>query len=149
MIGSDGKLLGIGSLILQQGDGKGRRHDMNMIVPVDLLRPILNDLLTIGRINQPPRPWLGLYVMENEGGLIVGGLADGGPAEKAGVRPGDRITGFGDDEVADLGMLWRRLWSSGPVGSSVRLLLSRDGSDMAVRATTADRVRFLRAPRLH
>jgi S1-C subfamily serine protease len=148
MIGADGRLLGIASLILQQGDGK-RRHDMNMIVPITLLRPILNDLLTLGRVNQSPRPWLGVYVMEGEGGLVVGGLADGGPADRAGVRAGDRITGFGEDEVGDLGTLWRRLWSAGAAGATVRLRLSRDGSDMALRVTTADRARFLRAPRLH
>jgi S1-C subfamily serine protease len=148
LIGADGKLLGTGSLILQQGDGK-RRHDMNMIVPIGLLRPILNDLLTTGRASEPPRPWLGIYVMESEGGLVVGGLADGGPADKAGVRTGDRITGFGGEEVSDLGTLWRRLWSAGAAGSIVPLQLSREGTDMALRITTADRTRFLRAPRMH
>jgi S1-C subfamily serine protease len=149
LIGADGKLLGVGSLILQQGDGKGRRADMNMIVPIGLLPPILDDLLTLGRTDTPPRPWLGVYVMEGEGGLIVGGLADGGPAERAGLRAGDRIVGFGDEEISDLGTLWRRLWGSGAAGSAVRLRLSRDGSDMALRVTTADRAKFLRAPRLH
>jgi S1-C subfamily serine protease len=149
LIGADGKLLGVGSLILQQGDGKGRRADMNMIVPIGLLPPILDDLLTLGRTNSPPRPWLGVYVMEGEGGLVVGGLADGGPAERAGLRAGDRITGFGDDEISDLGTLWRRLWGSGAAGSAVRLRLSRDGSELALRVTTADRAKFLRSPRLH
>jgi S1-C subfamily serine protease len=149
LIGADGRLLGVGSLILQQGDGKGRRADMNMIVPIGLLPPILDDLLTLGRINQPPRPWLGVYVMEGEGGLIVGGLADGGPAERAGLRAGDRITGFGDEDVSDLATLWRRLWGAGAAGSAVRLRLSRDGSAMALRVTTADRAKFLRSPRLH
>jgi S1-C subfamily serine protease len=65
------------------------------------------------------------------------------------LRAGDRITGFGDDEISDLGTLWRRLWSSGAAGSAVRLRLSRDGSDMALRVTTADRAKFLRSPRLH
>ncbi len=35
-----------------------------MIVPIDLLKPILDDLLTLGRRNRPPRPWLGLYATE-------------------------------------------------------------------------------------
>jgi S1-C subfamily serine protease len=148
LIGADGRLLGTGSLILQQGDGK-RRHDMNMIVPIGLLRPILDDLLTKGRVSETPRPWLGVYVMESEGGLIVGGLADGGPAERAGVRAGDRITGFGDEDVSDLGTLWRRLWSSGAAGATIPLRLSREGTDMSLRITTGDRASFLRVPRLH
>ena len=149
LIGADGTLMGAGSLILQQGDGKGRRHDMNMIVPIALLRPILDDMLTLGRVNQPPRPWLGLYVMEGEGGLVVGGLADGGPAEKAGVRAGDRIVGLGDEDIGELATLWRRLWSSGAAGAPITLRLSRDGADLTLRVPTGDRARFLRAPRLH
>jgi S1-C subfamily serine protease len=149
LVGADGRLLGVGSLILQQGDGKGRRADMNMVVPVSLLPPILDDLLTLGRPNEPPRPWLGVYVMEGEGGLIVGGLADGGPAERAGLRAGDRIVGFGDEEITDLATLWRKLWGSGQAGSNVLLRLARDGTQMALRIATADRAKFLRAPRLH
>ncbi len=148
LIGPDGRLMGTGSLILQQGDGK-RRHDMNMVVPVGILRPVLEDLLTLGRINAPPRPWLGVYVMENEGGLVVGGLADDGPADRAGVRPGDRVVGFGEDEVSDLGGLWRRLWSSGAAGTPVKLRLMRDQSEVVVRVKSADRQSFLRAPRMH
>lgn len=149
LVSADGRLLGVGSLILQQGDGKGRRADMNMIVPVSLLPPILDDLLTLGRVSQPARPWLGVYVMENEGGLIVGGLADGGPAERAGLRAGDRIMGLGEEEVTDLATLWRRLWSVGEAGTTVRLRVARDGTELALRITTADRAKFLRTPRLH
>ncbi len=148
LIGPDGRLMGTGSLILQQGDGK-RRHDMNMVVPVGILRPVLDDLLTLGRINAPPRPWLGVYVMENDGGLVVGGLADDGPAERAGVRPGDRVLGCGEDEVSDLGALWRRVWSSGTAGAPIKLRLMRDHDEVVVRVKSADRQSFLRAPRMH
>jgi S1-C subfamily serine protease len=148
LIGGDGRLLGTGSLIMQQGDGK-RRVDMNMIVPVNGLRPILDDLLTVGRASKPPRPWLGMYAMEGDSGLAVAWLADGGPADKAGVRVGDRIIGVGHEEVSDLGMLWRKVWASGAAGSTVLLRLSRDSGNVAVRVTTADRASFLRAPRVH
>ncbi len=148
LIGADGKLLGTGSLILQQGDGK-RRMDMNMIVPVSLLRPVLDDLLERGRVAQPPRPWLGIYAMENDGGLVIAQLSERGPAAEAGVQQGDMIIGIGDEDISDLPGLWRRLWSSGPAGSSVLLRLTRDGAPIAVRVSTADRARFLRAPRLH
>jgi S1-C subfamily serine protease len=148
LIGADGKLYGTGSLILQQGDGK-RRMDMNMIVPVGCLRPILADLVTIGRVNQPPRPWLGMYVMESEGGLVVGGLANGGPADKAGVHAGDRILGVGDAEVTELAALWRRVWAAGAAGATVLLRIGRNEGEMPVLVTSADRTSFLRAPRLH
>ncbi len=148
LIGPDGRLLGTGSLILQQGDGK-KRLDMNMIVPVSLLRPVLDDLLARGRAAQPPRPWLGLYAMENDGGLIVASVAERGPAAQAGIQQGDRILGLGDEEINDLAGLWRKLWSSGPAGSSVLLRINREGNAVAVRIATADRSSFLRTPRLH
>lgn len=148
LIGKDGKLLGTGSLILQQGSGR-KRTDMNMVVPVACLRPVLDDLLTTGRASQPPRPWLGLYAMENDGGLVVGGLAEHGPAAEAGVRQGDRILELDDAEVGDLAALWRRLWASGPAGNPVTLRLDRDGDNVTLRVTSADRRSFLRAPLLH
>ncbi len=148
LIGKDGKLLGTGSLILQQGDGR-RRMDMNMIVPIALLRPVLDELLTTGRVGKTPRPWLGLYAMEGEGGLVVGGLADNGPAAQAGLQSGDRIVAVGDEEVSDLASLWRKIWATGAAGATVLLRVAREGGNHAVRIRSADRMSFLRTPRLH
>jgi S1-C subfamily serine protease len=147
LIGADGKLLGTGSLILQQGDGK-RRMDMNMIVPIALLRPVLDQLLATGRASAP-RPWLGMYAMEAEGGLVVGGVSETGPAAQAGLQSGDRIVAVGDEEVSELAALWRRVWASGPPGNTVLLRVERDGQRLAIRITSADRTAFLRRPKLH
>lgn len=149
LIGADGKLVGIGSLILQQGDGKGQRHDMNMVVPISHLSPILSDLLSYGRVNRPARPWLGMYATESGDEIVVGGVADGGPAELAGVRTGDHIIAVGEDEITDLVGLWRRVWASGSAGADVRLRLGRDSSTLALTVRSADRASFLKTPRLH
>jgi len=149
LISDAGRLLGIGSLILQQSDGQGRRHDMNMVVPIGRLLPILDDLLRLGRANRPPRPWLGLYATESDNAVVVAGLADGGPAEQAGVRVGDRILGIGGHEVSDLAGLWRRVWASGQAGTQVTLRIARDEGIAAVSVTSSDRTRFLRAPNMH
>ncbi len=148
LIGKDGKLLGIGSLVLQQGDGS-KRQDMNMVVPVQLLAPILDDLLAYGRVNRPPRPWLGLYVMEDDEALVVGGLADDGPADKAGMRTNDRILAVNGEEVPDLAGLWRAVWASGPAGSPVQVSLGRGSRTAAVTVTSTDRASILKSPRLH
>ena len=145
----DGKLMGIGSLILQQGDRKGRRLDMNMVVPINLLPPILDDLMSYGRVNRPARPWLGMYATETDDSLVVGGLADDGPAEKAGVRAGDRLVAVNGEEVTELAGLWRRVWASGSAGAEVRLELAREGGRQEVAVRSGDRARFLKAPRLH
>jgi S1-C subfamily serine protease len=149
LIGRDGRLLGIGSLVLQQGDGKGRRHDMNMVVPVSLLAPILNDLLAYGRVNRPARPWLGMYATEADDELVVGGLVDNGPAEEAGVQPGDRILTVDGEEVSDVASLWRRVWACGSAGAEVRMRLMRDSRVANVVIRSADRAKFLKSPKLH
>ena len=149
LIGRDGKLLGVGSLILQQGDTKGRRHDMNMVVPVSLLAPILGDLLTYGRVNRPARPWLGMLATESDDELVVGGLTDNGPAEQAGIQPGDRILAVDGEEVSDLASLWRRVWACGSAGAEVRFRLMREDRVINVTVRSADRAKFLKSPKLH
>ena len=141
--------MGIGSLILQQGDGKGRRLDMNMVVPIGLLGPILKDLLTFGRVNRPARPWLGMYATESGDSIIIGGLSETGPAAQAGLRAGDKILTVNDDEVPDLAGLWRRVWASGSAGAEVRLRIERDDTPRRINVRSADRVSFLKSPKLH
>jgi S1-C subfamily serine protease len=149
LIGRDGRLLGIGSLVLQQGDGKGRRQDMNMVVPINLLAPILDDLLAYGRVNRPARPWLGMYATEADDEIVVNGLADNGPAEEAGVQPGDRILAVDGEEVSDVASLWRRVWACGSAGAEVRMRLMRDSRVANVIIRSADRAKFLKSPKLH
>jgi S1-C subfamily serine protease len=141
--------MGIGSLILQQGDRGGRRLDMNMVVPISLLGPIMGDLLSFGRVNRPARPWLGMYATESDDTIVVGGLADNGPAEQAGLRAGDRILSVNQDDIADLASLWRRVWASGSAGAEVRLRLQRDATTMSLTVRSGDRTKFLKAPKLH
>lgn len=149
LIGPDGGLVGIGSLILQQDNGKGRRVDMNMIIPVDLLRPVLTDMLTTGRPARPARPWLGLYATESNGTIMVEGTADNSPAEQAGLRSGDRILSVAGEPVSDLADLWRKIWSSGGAGAELHLQMQRENRSIAVSVTSADRQSFLKSPRLH
>ncbi|GGC34657.1 serine protease [Siccirubricoccus deserti] len=149
LIGGDGKLLGIGSLVMQQQDGKGRRVDLNMVVPANLLPPVLDDLLAFGRPNKPARPWLGLYAAEDEEGVVVSSMARGGPAQKAGLHEGDRVLAVGGTRVADLTGLWRAVWASGHAGSKVRLTIGRQAAPRELVLASIDRRSFLKAPRLH
>jgi S1-C subfamily serine protease len=151
LIGADGRLLGIGSLHVQHASGSGRelRRDVNMVVPIDLLPPILDDLLTYGRPNRPPRPWLGLYAAEVEDAIVVAGLAERGPAKQAGLEPGDRILAVREETIGSLASFWRKVWAAGPAGSEVVLQVVRDGAPKTCRIASADRAQFLKAPRLH
>ena len=147
VIGADGKLVGIGSLRLQMMRS-GDVTDINMAVPIDLLRPILDDLLTRGQANRPPRPWLGVFSAENNGEVIVMSVADGSPAEKAGLQRGDVISDVRDGEVESLADFYRKLWTVGPAGAEVPMRIVRDGRESWLRIKSADRNAFLRKPTL-
>ena len=149
LIGPGGDLLGIGSLQLQRQGTGGAAEDLNMIVPIDLLKPILDDLMQFGRPNRPPRPWLGLYATEIEDKVIVAGLAGRGPAQKADLRTGDIVLAVNQAEIGGLADFYRRVWSLGRAGVEVPLLISRDGETVELRVSSTDRNRLLKGPSLH
>jgi S1-C subfamily serine protease len=148
-IGADGRLQGVGSLFVQEARGDGIASQGNMIVPIDLLKPILNDLMTLGRVDQPPRPWLGMYTSEAEDTVFVAGVANGGPADRAGVKPGDFVLEVAGTRVTDLAATFRRVWAVGPAGTEIPLTIARDGNLQRITIHSADRSDFLKKPRLH
>jgi S1-C subfamily serine protease len=148
LVDQRGRLLGIGSLLVQEAV-EGESVQGNMMVPIDLLGPVLDDMLTMGRPNRPPRPWLGMYTTEGNGQLVVGGLASGGPAERGGVRMGDLILEVAGRRVSSLADLFRGVWNLGPAGTEIPLTLAREGSLVKVRLRSADRNDFLKKPQLH
>ena len=148
LIGAEGKLLALGSLLVQEKVDGGVLQG-NMLVPIDLLEPILDEMQRLGRSSRPPRPWLGLYATEAGARLVVAGLAPGGPAENAGVKVGDVIVDVAGDKPVTLADLWRRVWRTGSPGVEVPMKLFR--KDRAVNAVmrSADRNDFLKKPHLH
>ena len=148
LIGADGTLRGIGSLQLQQG-GEREARNINMVVPIDLLAPILDDMLLRGRADRAPRPWLGLYATDMDDEVVVMGLSGSGPAEQADVRPGDVVVAVGDAEVDDLADFFRSVWALGSAGVEVPLTLRRDGRTVKLAVTSVDRDCCLMAPSLH
>src|SRR5580658_2358644 len=124
LIGADGLLLGIGSLFVQESLAQ-ESFDANMFVPIDLLEPILEDMIELGRTRRLPRPWLGVYAAEQSDHVVVASLTRGGPAERAGLRPGDIILEVGTRRVRTLPELFRSIWSSGEAGTDVPFKLSR------------------------
>jgi S1-C subfamily serine protease len=150
LIGRKGDLLGIGSLQLQHQAAGGRIVPLNMMVPIDLLKPILDDLLTRGRVAQPSRPWLGLFAREDEADRVVlVGLAGDGPARRAGLRADDVVQAVAGEEVTSLAQFYRAVWALGEAGVDVPLTVEREGDTFDLSITSADRDRFLRPSRLH
>jgi S1-C subfamily serine protease len=148
LIGSEGRLLAIGSLLVQEKVDGGLLQG-NMLVPIDLLEPIFDDMLKLGRPQREARPWLGMYTTEAGAKLVVAGIAPGAPADRAGVKVGDIIVDIAGEKPSSLADLWRRVWRLGPSGSQVPLKLQRKSGLVDVNLVSADRNQFLKKPHLH
>ena len=150
LISSQGELIGIGSLQLERArEGKRDNEHLNMVVPIDLLKPVLDDLRKFGRVNRPARPWLGLYSTEIEDKIVAVGIAPKGPAARAELKTGDVILAVKGETVTTLAGFYRKVWSLGEAGVEVPLTLYRDGVTFDVAVNSSDRAKFLKAPRMH
>jgi S1-C subfamily serine protease len=147
LVDDTGRLVGVGSLFVQEALGEDMVKG-NMFVPIDLLPPILDDMVRTGRPARPPRPWLGLYANEDESRVLVGGLAKGGPADKAGVRQGDAVIAVADHRVAGIADMLRNVWRLGPAGTEIPLTVARGGKVVPIRVRSGDRGDFMKKPSL-
>lgn len=148
LISEQGELIGIGSLQLERMR-EGRTENLNMVVPIDLLKPIFDDLRTLGRVNRPPRPWLGVFTTEIEDKVVVVGISPKGPAMRGALKSGDVIVAVKGETIASQAEFYRKLWALGPAGVEVPLTLYRDGTTFDLTLASADRAAFLKRPRLH
>jgi len=148
LISAAGELIGIGSLQLEREDARRKEH-LNMSVPIDLLKPVLDDLRKFGQVNRPARPWLGIYTAEIEDRVVAVGIVPKGPADRAELRAGDAILAVKGEKVSDAAQLYRKLWALGPAGVDVPLTLHREGDIFDVVIKSTDRARMLKKPRLH
>lgn len=116
----------------------------NMFVPIDRLRPVMGDLLALGRPSAPPGPSLGVNLRELDGKLVIGRVASDGPSDKAGVRRGDRVTAIDGAQVRELADFYRTLWRRGDAGVTMRFGVSRQGEAREIEVETMDRYRYLK-----
>jgi S1-C subfamily serine protease len=147
LIDKEGRLVGLGSLRLQMSKG-GEIADINMVVPINLLKPILDDVLNQGAITKTPRPWLGAFSAETNGEVVVMSVTENGPAARAGLRQGDVISEIRDGEVDGLADFYRKVWESGSPGAEIPMRILRDGREAWLRVKSADRNDFLIKPQL-
>jgi S1-C subfamily serine protease len=148
LISSRGELIGIGSLQLER-EREGKAEHVNMIVPIDLLKPVLDDLRKFGRVNKPARPWLGMFSTEIENKVVVVGISAKGPAARAELKAGDVILAVKGEKITSQTQFYRKLWSLGPAGVDVPLTVYHEGVTFDVVLTSTDRARLLKGPRLH
>lgn len=149
LIGKDGMLYGVGSLILQTVDENETTSAANMVIPIDLLPPILNELLLYGKRNAPARPWVGWFAQETRRGLVLAGLADNGPADKAGLHSGDKLLQIDGQSVKTLPELFRAVWSAGEAGVDIAVIFERDQERESTVISTVDRNALLKSASVH
>lgn len=149
LIDGAGKLVGIGSLLVQEDEDEQDKRPGNMFVPMSLLKPIRKKLLLRGTTGAPPRPWLGIYTVETMGHLLITSLSERGPAAKAGVEPGDVVLAVNGEDVDGLSGFYRKLWGSGEAGVMVDLTLLRERQVIEISVMTADRDKLMYRPRQH
>ncbi len=114
-----------------------------MFIPIDRLKTILADLKE-GRRPETPKPWLGMRTYEAQGRLVVADVTKGGPAEQAGVRRGDVVRGVGESRPETLLDFYRKLWATGPSGTTVTLGIERNGERRDIAIPSGDRYKYLR-----
>jgi S1-C subfamily serine protease len=144
LIGPDGRLLGIGSIFTRLTVPEYGQVPGNMIVPIDLLKPIQQSLISTGRSQFPVRPWLGVYLEESHGRLIVNRVAADSPAQKAGLQSGDIILSVNLEPVSTLADCYRRIWAIGDAGVDVPLEVLKRTHVKPITVQSADRHQYLR-----
>ena len=149
LIGNDGRLLGIGSLMVQQITESGEQSGANMVVPIEILDPILDDLRMYGRRNEPARPWLGFLVQEVSHHLVVSGIYEDCPAHAAGLQVGDVIQEVNGQPVSGLANLFRRIWETGEAGVAIPLTIMRNRESMPITVQSVDRDTRLKSASIH
>lgn len=148
LLDADGKVVGVGSLWVSDALEIGAAFPGNMFVPIDLLKPLLADLLTTGRRREPPRPWLGVYSEEIQGHVVVTRVLPQSPAEQAGLARGDVILGVGGQAVGRQSEFYQRLWASGEAGAAVVLHVLHKKTVRQLTVRSMDRMAFLRPWRI-
>jgi serine protease Do len=140
----DGRLVGVGSVFTAFEVPGAGRLPANMFVPIDLLKPILDALVRSGSSGLPAHPWLGVTTSETQQRVVVVGVTPGGPAQRAGLKPGDIILTVGKETVSGVGDFYRRVWSTGPAGVSVSLRVLQGDSIRQITVKTMDRTESLK-----
>ncbi len=144
LVDRKGTIVGVGSLVVREATADDPKLPGNMFVPIDALKPILDDMIRSGRRKDAPRPWLGVAAEELQGRLIVSRVSPDSPADAAGIRKGDIILGVGDEAVRSQAEFYRKVWSRGKAGTEIplKVLQGIDVKDLRVRSI--DRVEYFK-----
>lgn len=144
LLNREGKLVGVGSLLVRDSVGPGQAVPGNMFVPIDIVKPILADLIASGKRSGPQRPWIGLATEEVQGHLFVTRVSPDSPSEKAGIKRGDIVIGVSGSPVTTHDALYEKLWAAGNAGVDVPLRVLQGAELREIRVRSIDRNDYFR-----
>jgi serine protease Do len=140
----DGQVIGINTAIYSPSGGS---IGIGFAIPANMAKNVVDQIKDFGH---PRRGWLGVKIqqvtpdiaeslgMKEASGALVAGVNDGGPADKAKLHNGDIILKFNGQDVKDMHAL-PRVVADTEVGKQVPLVLWRDGKEVTVQATLAEK----------
>ena len=114
--------MGIGSLFVRRPFAD-QLVPANMFVTIEALQPILSELIRQGQISRPPKPWLGVTVVEHNGRVLVQSVSKNSPASQAGLAEGDLLLKINEVAVSDLEELFRAIWGQGEAGVRIPMTI--------------------------
>jgi S1-C subfamily serine protease len=136
VVNEHGEVVGIASLRL------GEPPHVNLAIPIDKFVNVKDELIASGRIaSRPPRPWLGLYTVVAQQGLVVSETSPAGPASRAGFRQGDRILKVNGVAVASQEEFYEQLWQR-QAGDLIEVAIERDNRVHVIAVPSVDRHRL-------
>jgi S1-C subfamily serine protease len=144
LLDDDDRLLGIASLWVSDTLASGVAFPGNMFIPINLLNPILNDLITHGKRQAPSRPWLGIYTEDIESHVVVTRTLPDGPAGRSGIKRGDIILGVAGHSIGNQSEFYERLWACGVAGDDVTLHVLHDKKVKHFVVYSADRTDYFK-----
>jgi len=143
LVNTKGELIGINTAIFSRSGGY---QGIGFAVPSNMARLVMDQLIQKGKVT---RGWLGVTIQEitpelsqkfglkSAKGALIGDVAKGSPAEKAGIKRGDIILEFNGKKVSDVGNL-RNMVAQSKIGEQIPLTIMRSGKEYALQVTTTE-----------
>jgi len=145
LIDTRGNLIGINTAIYSNNGGS---MGIGFAIPINLAKQVMESILTNGSVS---RGWIGvepqnlskelsesLGLPENTEGVLLSGVLEGGPAARAGVKPGDVLIAVNEKPIKDVRSLLNQISQISP-GNDAKLSILRKGKEMALTAQTGKR----------
>jgi len=149
LINEFGELLGIGSLYVSDAAAEGVPMPGNLFVPINDLKPILNDLIVNGKRTADVKPYMGLTSNDDTGKVMVTRVNDDGPAAKAGFKENDIILKVNRINIQDTEKFYKTVWSQGGPGTLLDFEIERNNQIISLKLTTMDRNDFFVKPKYY